>query len=277
MTTPFEVYGHSFEQGDLTLPSVWESLATNFSADTTLIILAAIKRQLGDAVDVFEANMRITHNICRAIERCPIQRIIFVSSAAVYGEDVQHDVITEETPLCPRTYYGLAKFNAEWLLREAVEAGGASSLCIIRPPTIYGPGDTSLSYGAPLFIDRILKNENIVLWGDGSELREFVFIDDAARAITAIAASDFEGVVNLASGLSYTFQDCLDFIRGAASGELSVESRPRSKEKVDHRFDNSCFRKILPHFDFTPLRDGVEELYKSAQIQRRNRNEAAAK
>lgn len=273
----FEAYGHSFEQGDLTLPSVPASLASDFSADTTLIILAAIKRQLGDAVDAFELNMRIIHNICRAIRRRPIQRIVFVSSAAVYGEDVQHDVITEETPLCPRTYYGLAKFNAEWLLREVVEAGGAKSLCIIRPPTIYGPGDTSLSYGVPLFIDKTLKNESIVFWGDGSELREFVFIDDAARAIASIAASNFEGVVNLASGVSHTFQDGLDFVREAAGVELSVESRPRSKEKVDHRFDNSCFRNILPHFAFTPLRDGVEKLYESAQIQGRNRNEAAAK
>lgn len=267
-TDSYEVLGHSYEQRDFASLDAAKALADNLDAETTLIILAAIKRQMGDSIETFEANMKITANICRALAKSPVKRVVFVSSAAVYGEDVVHDAITEETHLYPRTFYGLAKYNAEWMLRKAIENGGAQSFCIIRPPTIYGPGDTSLSYGPPQFIDRAIKGEPITLWGDGSEIREFIFIEDAARIIAELAQSDFDGAVNLASGHSYSFIDVLDAVAAAAGVKLSVESRPRSKDKVDHNFNSTRLYSLLPHTSFLALEDGVRELFKAMQEDR---------
>jgi nucleoside-diphosphate-sugar epimerase len=257
------VLHHSLEQGDLTSSSCVDLLAGNFHSDMILFILASIKRQMGESFHTFEANMRISSNICKALAKTPVSRVVFISSAAVYGEDIAYDVITEKTPPNPRTFYGLAKYNSEWMLRKAVEEGGANSLCIIRPPTIYGPQDTSLSYGPPLFLDRAIKGETITLWGDGSELREFVFVKDAALGISRLAQSNFNGPVNLAAGQSYTFEDVLDAVEHVTGKKIAVESRQRSKEKVDHRFNNALLRSLVPDLTFTTLLSGIQSLFEN--------------
>ena len=73
------------------------------------------------------------------------------------------------------------------------------------------------------------------------------------------------GVLNIVSGTSYRFTEALDQVRSLAGRAVVVNSRPRSKDKVDHRFDNAALRRACPDFRFTTLADGLAKTAKAGK------------
>lgn len=235
--------------------------AEEFTPETTVVMCAAIKRQLGDTADIYLANTQIIVNFANLIAARPVKRVVYLSSGAVYGEDIENLAITEETPFNPRSYYGLSKVDAEWILKKTTDPL-PTGLGMLRPATIYGPGDVETAYGPSGFLNAAVKGEAIRLWGDGSELRELIFIDDVVDAIVEYAASGHEGPLNLVAGKSYTFQDALKAVEKAVGTLPEITSRERSKSKVDNAYDNALLRKVLPGIAFTPLDEGVAATYR---------------
>jgi UDP-glucose 4-epimerase len=259
-SSSLEVIGRSAPGLDFTRHEDVEKMADLFDMRTAVVVLAGIKRQLGDNLDTFSQNMQMAVNLCRLLERRPVNRLVFFSSAAVYGEEIHNLNITEETPVHPTSLYGAAKYMAECLFQKVVQAGGKDSLLILRPPVIYGPGDTGDGYGPSGFVRAALNGETISLWGDGEELREFIFVEDVAKIICTLALSEHSGVLNLVSGNSYSYRDLLDSISTALGRKVTTSSRPRSKKRVDHGFSNAGLRDLLPDFPFTPPEEGIRRL-----------------
>lgn len=256
MAPEVELVGRSLPALDLTVEEQAERLAELFTPDTAVVSLAAIKRQLGDNLDSFTANLKIATNLARVLASRPVARFVFLSSAAVYGEETTNTAITEETAPRATSYYGMAKLASELLLRKAAEAHGRTALLCVRPPLIYGPGDQG-GYGPTGFIKSALRGEPVVLWGDGTELREFVFVADAVRVLARLVFQDCSGVVNLATGRSHNYLDALAAVQACVPLRGPVTSRPRSKGKADHGFDNARLRALLPDLRFTALAEGV--------------------
>lgn len=258
-----EIVGRSFPDFDLTKAEDTFSIAEFLDLQTAVVMCSAIKKQLGDTVDAFSQNLLMAVNMCHLLQSHPAKRLVFISSAAVYGEDIHNTNITEETPIQPRTYYGTAKYAAECLFRKTVEGQGQTQLAIARPALVYGGGDRSYSYGPCGFIKAALNQEQIILWGDGTELREFVFVEDTVKILHELAVADCEGVFNIASGRSYTYVEALGIIEELVQSKIPVTSRPRTKEKVDHKFDTSHLAKLLPNISFTNLAEGMRQTYQS--------------
>lgn len=251
-----ELVGQSYPEFDLTRAEDVERVSVQLDPNTAMIVCAAIKKQLGDNLETFSSNLQITLNLCRMLAQHHVRRVIYFSSAAVYGEDAHNTRITEETPPQPTSHYGLGKFASEFLFRKAIGQSRPSSLLIVRPALIYGPGDQG-GYGPTGFIKSALAQEPIVLWGDGLERREFIYVGDAVKIVHALTFQDYDGVLNLVSGRSYTFKDAAEAVHRLLPLAHPPISRPRSKDKVDHGFDNSRLRELLPGFRFTDLFEGV--------------------
>jgi UDP-glucose 4-epimerase len=244
---------------DLTSEEGCQRLASLITRDSTIIICAAVKKQLGDNLETFHANLAIAENLCRVFGRQPPARILYFSSAAVYGEASTNLDINEATPIDPSTYYGIGKFAMEKLLEKTLEDKPVS-IAILRPPLIYGAGDESRGYGPTGFVWNALHGDgSVTLWGEGDELREFVFIDDAAAIASEFALGNFEGIVNLASGASHTFREALELV--SHHRPVHVRSRPRSKARIDQTYDNSRLRMLFPGFRFTPLQQGIARTF----------------
>jgi len=256
-----EVVGIDLPEVDLTSDNDIRILADLFDFNTAVIMLSAIKRQLGDNLDVFTQNLKMTSNLCRLLKENPVRRFIFFSSAAVYGEDIHNTNITEKTPVHPTSYYGMAKFISERLYWKTLSLSEYGSLLTLRPTTIYGPGDEGDTYGPVKFTDAAVNNKELTLWGNGSELRDFVFIDDITEIVFRLTFSSFAGVLNLASANSSSFRDVVDTVESTSRCELHVKSRPRTKAKVDNTFSNKRLLKEIGRYAFTPLAQGVKALY----------------
>ena len=248
-----ELAGFSFPGLDLTQPAGAESLAGLFDPQTAVVMTAGVKRQWGDTLDAFSQNVAMAVNVARVLQSHPVRRFVFYSSAAVYGEERHNDQITEETPVGPTSLYGIAKFASECVLRKALPAG----LVAIRPPLIYGPGDTSKSYGPAGFVAAAMHQEPIILWGEGDEKREFIFVDDVVEITARLVVHLYDGVLNVASGRSCTFRQAADIVCRYAP--TAVTSRPRSKPKVDHGFHTGQLTRLFPDFTFHDLEDGIRK------------------
>ena len=240
---------------DLTLPQNAEKLGAVFDEDSAVVMTAGVKRQWGDTLDAFSQNVSMAVNVARVLQRHPVRRLVFFSSAAVYGEENHDEQITEDTPVRPTSYYGAAKFASECVFRKTLPNGFVA----MRPPLIYGPGDTSRSYGPAGFVYAAAHGEPITLWGEGDEKREFVFVEDIVALVTRLVFSNFSGVINMASGRQCTFKQAVEIVSRLAPGKVAINSRPRSKPKVDHGFRNERLAALFPNFRFHSLEDGIRK------------------
>ena len=252
--------GRSAPTLDLTRQDSSAALEQLLDRDCVLVVCAAIKKQLGDSPEIFAQNLAIVLNMCRALAARPVRRVVFFSSAAVYGEDVQHGVISESTAVQPTSFYGIGKFTAERLLVRIAGQQPGLSLLILRPALVYGPHEAAYYYGPSGFLRMALADSPITLWGDGEELREFLFIDDVVTLTRRLTFGETTGVLNIVSGTSYTYAQALAEVSKLTGRPPAVTSRPRTKVKVDHRFDAARLRQACPGFTFTSLDAGLQRV-----------------
>jgi UDP-glucose 4-epimerase len=251
------ITGISSQHIDLSTEAGAQAIEKLLLPDTVVIMCAAIKKQLGDTFSIYKKNQQIIENLSAALVNNPVKQVIYFSSAAVYGEDIHNLNIDESTRTNPRSYYGISKLAAEHLLTKVMRANEGSSLAILRPPLVYGIGDTSKGYGPAGFIDKMLTGQNITLWGDGSELREFVYVEDIVRLVCLMIKQNFVGVLNPVSGISHSFQDILTCLSNLVGDKGKIEQNERTKEKVDNVFSAGKLLKHFPDFEFTPLDKGL--------------------
>ena len=189
------------------------------------------------------------------------KKIYFFSSASVYGEDVPYPgSITENTPVEPKTYYGIAKYSAERIL-EIVCIDNQIELIILRPPLVYGKDDLSQGYGPTGFTYKAVNSEEIILWGDGSEFREFVYVGDVGKIVSRLVNSNYNGILNIVSGTSHTYKEILDDLKKSMGLNIKLKSCARTKEKVDHHYSNDLIHDALGNFEFTNLKDGLAQTH----------------
>lgn len=230
-------------------------LKNYFDYNTAVIMCAMVKKQFGDNLENFKKNITMITNVANVLEQHQVARFLYFSSAAVYGEQIHNLNITEETSPQPTSYYGLAKYVSEKILEKVLP----HNLIVIRPPVIYGPGDLPV-YGPSGFLHAASSQEPIILWGDGKEKREFIFIDDVTVLVQQLLFSDYIGTLNIVSGENYTYLEIIEIIKALTQLPLTITSRERTQQKVDHHFNNQKLKALFPTFRFTPLSKGIEKM-----------------
>lgn len=184
-------------------------------------------------------------------------RFVFASTLDVYGTPT--GVLDETSPLWPSNVYAASKILGErlvssWGRRHAVHTG------IVRVGHIYGPGESAYQKLIPLTIQALLRGKPAVRFGAGDELRDLLYVGDAAKMIAAAQSrlhdADF-APVNLVAGESYRVADILDHLRALVGTELPLEVRPPVGEPRSFRFDATRVRALLPLPSYTPLVEGL--------------------
>ncbi|MEC1072097.1 NAD-dependent epimerase/dehydratase family protein [Priestia megaterium] len=149
---------------------------------------ADVSRSINDPQYDADVNIKGTINILEACRDASVDKIIFASTSAVYGE-LQKDLITETDPTVPISYYGLSKLTAESYIRLFFHLYGLS-YTILRYGNVYGPRQTPKGEGGvvAVFLDRLNKGTVLNIHGDGEQTRDFIYVKDVVQA--NIAAID---------------------------------------------------------------------------------------
>lgn len=174
-----------------------------------------------------DGNLRQTVQLLESMRRSGNRRILYLSSGgAVYGAP-QHLPIDERHPLNPISSYGVVKVAIENYLRM-YEANQDFRATIIRPSNPYGPGqDLSGQIGAvTTFLRAAFKEEPITIWGDGTVVRDYIFISDLVSLLLLAVESQFSGVFNCGSGVGTSLIDLIDAVERASGRQLSTQFEP---------------------------------------------------
>ena len=260
-----EIVGVSTSEIDLTEQTEFRKMEKIINKGTIVIICSFIKKQVGDNLENLYKNMTMTKNICDCLKSNEnVVKAIFISSAALYGEDIENTNINESSPIVTNTYYALAKYCAEKIYGLCLKDTN-SKLLILRPPTVYGPEDSAGGYTPSGFYKKLYNNEKITLWGDGTELRSFLFIEDFVNILKSFLYQDYEGIVNIAPEDNHSFLEVLNELKVILDKNVIFYEKKRTKNKVDHKFDNSLLRSVIGDYQFISLKEGLHKIYLSRQ------------
>ena len=257
------VTGFSSKNLDLLNPSQISPLKNHLTPQTCLIMLAGITLdRMKDSPEIFESNLAMARNLAAFLRENPPGHFVYFSSVSVYGDRETNLHINEETPASPSTHYGRAKLEAEALFQKAGESAGFPVL-ILRPCRIYGPGVLYANYGPVQFIQSILKDEPVLLYGKGEELRDQLYIADLVRMTCALLDKRAAGIYNCASGSSISFRHLADCLLKIAGKKFEVTERPRSRPLIDQGFKMQKFLKTAGPFQWTPVEEGLRQTFAS--------------
>jgi len=248
----FNTVGFTFEDIDLTNRKEFRIL-DSIIEKSIVVFTSSITRDRDDSVDSMLKNIKMVLNLCDYIKNKKVRHIIYFSSAAIYGNG--EAIVTEETKFTPVDFYAKSKIIGEELLKETCFDYNVS-LTILRMDGIYGPNDTHKS---PIqsFIESVYKNETIKLYGDGTELRDFIYIEDFSLIVNEIITKDITGIYNIASGKSFSILEILFLLSEITSKEIRIVYLKRTKPTINLIFDNSLFRKHFSNIKLTNLKDGL--------------------
>ena len=170
-------------------------------------------------------------NVCRAALAGNKVRVIYASSSAVYGRAGGDVGLSESHLVGPVSNYGIAKrFNEMYLAAECAERGLQS--VALRIFNMYGPGQDNRLV-IPRFIESAIEGRDLVIYGDGSQTRDFVFVGDVVDAMLA-SANRVAGceIVNVCSGQEVSVRDLAERIIRLAGSRSRIEFRNQPAERV---------------------------------------------
>jgi nucleoside-diphosphate-sugar epimerase len=163
------------------------------------------------------------HTVMDAACRAGVSRIVYTSTSAVYeGNDVPY---RESMPLHPPDLKAFAKKVNEEMAALYRERYGIQTLAL-RPFSVYGMHETSkgpYANVASLFAWAMLGGRQPLLWGAGTQTRDFIFVEDVARAVVLAVSSDSEGAVNIGTGIETSFLEVIGMLNGMLGTDLEPE------------------------------------------------------
>lgn len=196
-----------------------------------------------------EVNLIGTVNVLEAMKKSGVHRIVYSSSSAMFGELVT-PTIDENHPQNADSPYGVSKLAAEKMILAYSGIYDITAVCL-RYFNIYGVNQRFDLYGnvIPIFAKRIYSGEPIIIYGDGEQTRDFVNVDDVARA-NLIASRSKEGtnVYNLGSGGSVTINWLAKTMQDIAGIQVGIQHAPERPADVRHCKANA--NKVLHTLNF---------------------------
>jgi len=215
----------------------------------------------------FHVNIEGTFNVLEACVKNNIKKLVYSSSASVYGDAVEVPM-TEGHPFNNRNFYGASKIAGEAMCRAFYDRYGLNYVGL-RYMNVYGPhqDQTAVYTGViPIMLNKIDANEAPVINGDGSQAYDFIDVVDVARCnVLALQSSATDEFYNVGTGVQTSIRELCDLILKLKQSNLKVEYRPYSEDDARRLVQNriGCPEKAERELGFThkfELRDGLQKL-----------------
>lgn len=188
----------------------------------------------------FDVNIQGTFNVLEACVKNNIERLVYSSSASVYGDALEVPM-TEEHKFNNRNFYGATKIAGEAMCRATYDRFGLNYVGL-RYMNVYGPHqDQTAAYTGvvPIMLNKIDANEAPVINGDGSQAYDFVSVQDVARCnVLALQSDATDEFYNVGTGVQTSIKELCDMILDLKGSDLEVEYKPYSAEDARRMVQN---------------------------------------
>lgn len=222
-------------EGDIRDVSAVAEAAKDVTHCLHLAAQVSVVKSLEDPVDSATHNILGFINVLNAVKKNHAKRFVYASSAATYGNPKTLP-LPENEPLGPESPYGLEKQINELYVKLYKELYDISS-CGMRFFNVYGPRqDPKSPYAGviALFADAVTAKQALTINGDGLQTRDFIFVNDVARANEAALHSNYEGAVNVATGSTVTLLELIEVLEKIAGHECKKTFGPEREGDIKH-------------------------------------------
>ncbi|AUZ44440.1 NAD-dependent epimerase/dehydratase family protein [Pseudomonas orientalis] len=254
-------------EGDVADAELLAQVVVGASAVVHLAAVASVQASVDDPVSTHQSNFIGTLNICEAMRKAGVKRVVYASSAAVYGNNGEGASIDEETTKAPLTPYASDKLASEHYFDFYRREHGLEPV-IFRFFNIFGPRqDPSSPYSGviSIFSERVQQGLPIAVFGDGEQTRDFMYVEDLVDVLVqAIELPTIPaGAINVGWNHATTLKQVLQALEQVVGTLPVITYGPARLGDIRHsRADN---RRLLASFTLpepTPLKVGLERLLK---------------
>jgi len=180
-------------------------------------------------------NVGGTVSLMEAMRDVGVRRVVFISSGAVYGDQGEQP-LREDAPLNPHSPYAVSKLSAEYYVRTIGDLWSIETVCL-RVFNAYGPGQNLPASHPPVipnFLRQAVRGGTLVMHSDGSQTRDYVFVDDVVNAM--VAAATAPGVerlrINVGSGTETSIRELANLVIQVTKSKAEVMYNPRTNPGV---------------------------------------------
>ena len=226
-----------------------------------LAAVASVQKSIEDPGLVHEVNATGTLNILTAAKEHSIRKVVLSASAAAYGDNPvfpkREDMLPE--PLSP---YAVSKITGEMYCRNFADLFGVETVAL-RYFNVFGPRqDPNAEYAAviPKFIERIVQGKKPIIFGDGNQTRDFVFVKDVVQANILAMNSSISGLYNIGTGIQTSLNDLAGMVMRAAG--VSCDITYETARPGDIRYSVADISKAGKELGYAPkysIEDGIRE------------------
>lgn len=220
----------------------------------------SVTQSIADPLFDLRNNLAGTVNLLEAARRYPAQKVIFASTAAVYGNP-PFLPLTEEHPVLPLSPYGISKHGCEHYLRFYA-AHFNVKYTILRFANVYGPLQDAAGEGGvvAVFLRDILGGGKARIYGDGQQTRDFIYVKDIASAIRAAFHGGAGEIFNVGSARATTVNDLFQLVCATVNKkEAALYLPPRAGDIRDSVYNCSKINRVLGWQPFYDLSRGLLE------------------
>jgi len=252
--------------GDLREPGQFVPLIARSRAVVHLASRSTPGSSAGNAMAELHGNLHPTLALLQALQHKPQTKLLYLSSGGSLYDANPHELATETANIHPRSYHGAGKIAAEHFISAwCSQCGGAAT--VLRPSNIYGPGQSERTgFGiVPAGFGKMLRDETLTVWGDGSAMRDYLYIDDLTTLCMSILAADMptgSHVFNAASGIGVTLNDLLDSMEVVAGKKLHrIYDGGRVVDAIRVVMDATFANRQYGWVPKTPLHEGLRQTW----------------
>ena len=251
----------TFVRGDVSAPGVVHEAATGCDVIFHLAASVGNTRSIDNPVRDAEVNVLGTLRVLEAARTYEVGRVVFSSSAGIFGE-LKTLPIAEDHVTDPDSPYGASKLAAEKMCLVYNKLYGMKNVCL-RYFNVYGVRQRYDAYGnvIPIFAERMLRDMDVIIFGDGEQTRDFVHVSDVARANYLAATSrDAAGAFNLGSATRISINELARVMAETIGEPVNiVHGDPRPGDVRDSLAAVDAARAAFGFEPSMDLRDGLRE------------------
>ncbi|MEK7949038.1 NAD-dependent epimerase/dehydratase family protein [Luteolibacter soli] len=227
---------HVFIEGSITDREVVAEAVEGVDYVFHLAALVSVPESMAKPAECVDINVHGLLNVLEASAAAGVKKLVFASSAAIYGDNPTVPKLETMLPE-PKSPYAITKLDGEYYLDLFNRERGLETAAI-RFFNVFGPRqDPKGAYAAavPIFIEKALKGEDITVHGDGEQTRDFIYVKDIVGALSfAVETPGVTGVFNAGYGGQMTINDLASKILAAASSTSKVLHGPERAGDVKH-------------------------------------------
>ncbi len=200
-----------------------------------LAAMISVPESMSKIAECIQINNLGMLNVLESAAAHGVKKLCFSTSAAIYGDNPVVPKIETMFPE-PKSPYAITKLDGEYYCKMFTQEGKLQTACL-RYFNVFGPRqDPRSAYAAavPIFIEKALNNEDLTIFGDGEQTRDFVFVKDVVAANAFFAMNDVTGVHNIAYGGKITINDLASEIIRLTGSKSKIVHLPERAGDVKH-------------------------------------------